>query len=382
MQVQEIYDIEILIDGLNIFENSGITFKKATLYEDIVTHIPSCELNLIVPIAFMDSRSIVDGAKIDFEITCPHFNIRDRYTYRLYCIEEVRPQTRFVELKLSGVLDFYDGYTSANKYNKYAATSDIMLDIALANKVDILKDATNDTQLWIAGENNVYQFMEMMTERAWIDETSAMVWFLDRYKRLAYKNLTYLFDRRSDKIYTFVQSEKVDQSQLLFGYTSANASIMAGRENIYNGGYGGENYFFDLLSYSQKNVSAKKVVAESNLININKEISRGLYDNFYPFDVGNFHPNYHLAKIQNQRILSTYSTYVTLTSQFFQPYRLGQIVHYVCSDAQDMNCAIKALSGLFMINAIKIDISLQSVSSMIELAMQGLNGQALTQEVY
>jgi hypothetical protein len=35
-----------------------------------------------------------------------------------------------------------------------------------------------------------------------------------------------------------------------------------------------------------------------------------------------------------------------------------------------------------MIDAIHLDISLKAITSMVEVVMQGLNGKALTREVY
>ena len=72
------------------------------------------------------------------------------------------------------------------------------------------------------------------------------------------------------------------------------------------GGYGGIDNYFDLIDYQWKEVSAKKVIAESNILNISKELSQGLAQEWYPFDVGNFHKNYWLAKIKtNEYYLHT-----------------------------------------------------------------------------
>jgi hypothetical protein len=158
--------------------------------------------------------------------------------------------------------------------------------------------------------------------------------------------------------------------------------ITSGTENLLHEGYGGDDKYFDLLSYQWKYPAARKVIAESNLINISKELSNGLATNWYPFDVGNFHKNYWLARKQNARILATYSTYAILQSQYLMNYRLGQIVKFVLMDSQDDKNSVKMGSGIFIIKSIAMRITLKSITATLKLAMQGLNGQATTRETY
>jgi hypothetical protein len=80
--------------------------------------------------------------------------------------------------------------------------------------------------------------------------------------------------------------------------------------------------------------------------------------------------------------MSTYSTYIRLESQFFQPYRLCQIVNFEYLDAQDPKNKIKSMSGTYMVDAIHTTFTTSNVTATIELVMQGLNGKAKTEEVY
>ena len=377
------YNLSVFIDNLDIL-SSGCLLGKCSLFESIYSHIPSCEMNVVVPAKMMDQRSIVDGSKIRFEIEfCFEKNRpKEAYTYRIYDIKKLSLKDQYIELEISALLDFYDGYTAANKYNATGNTSDIFNSIVAANNLEASIDGTNDKQLWIAGQKNVFNFMQMLSERGWIDNTSCMYWTFDRSKRLLYKNLTALIANRSDKIYTFKQNSHSENEKLTYGYTSCVSNIPSGKENIYSYGYGGNSYHFDLLDYEQKQVNAKSAVAWSNLFNINKEVSKGLFDVFSPFDVGNFHPNYEKAKIQNLRLLSTYSSYTVLESQYFQPYRLGQIVNLEYIDANNPESKINCLSGIRVISSIRIDLSQSFIRSKVELLMQGLNGRSIVQEVY
>lgn len=382
MIIQDIYDLEIFIDDLNIFDTSAASFVRADIFESISNPIPTCNLEVFLPIDFIDKRSIVDGTLIKFHISSKTLKLDEEYKFRLFNIKELELQHKYMHVILEGVIDFYNGYSGANKYNMYATTSNVFQKIASDYNLTSDIDSTNDAQLWVAGQNTIYQYMNILAQKGWINETSGMFWCFDRQKRLLYKNLTTLFRERQEKIYTFVQTPTPNLQNKEFGYTFAKASLQSGTNNLRNEGYGGTDYYFDLLTYGPKEAFSKKVVAESKIINISKELSQGLDEEFLPFDVGNFNPNYYNAIKQNRRILSTYSSYVTLESQFFQPYRLAQIVNLSLIDAQYQDAQVKALSGTYMIDAIHLDISLKAITSMVEIVMQGLNGKALTREVY
>lgn len=382
MQIQTFYNLNIFIDELNIFEAPGVVFVKAELFESISNPIPTCELELNVPTTWLDYRSIVDGTKIRFNLTSKKYDINNNYTYRIFNIRELSLQQKFAHIIIEGIIDFYPGYETGNTFNLNAPSSNIFTKVANTYGLISEIDSTNDSQLWVAGENNLYQFLNYIAEYGWIDETSAMLWFIDRHKRLVYKDLTRLFRNRQDNIWTFIQTPNPDISKKQFGYTGAQGSIQAGFENLKNEGYGGSDKYFDLLSYSWKDMYSKKVIAESNIINISKELSKGLAQEWFSFNFGNNHQNFYNAFKQNKRILSTYSSYVTLQCQFFQPYRIGQIVNFEYVDSQNKSNEIVALSGTYIINAIRISLSLKNITSTVELVMQGLNGNAITREVY
>lgn len=377
------YNLSISIDNMDLL-STGCQLGKCSLYESIFTHIPTCEMSITVPSKLMDQRSIVDGSKIRIEIEfCFETGKpKEAYTYRIYKINKLELKEQYITLDIEGVIDFYEGYTEANKYNKFASTGEIFKQIAETNGLASSISLTNDEQLWIAGQKNVFHFLQFLSERGWINETSCMFWALDRHKILIYRDLSSLIAQRSDDLYTFKQTPFSETEKLTYGYSTCSSSIASGEENVYGYGYGGKDHYFDLLSYEQKEVTAKKAIAWSNLFNINKELSKGLSDTFFQFDVGNHHPNYNLAKIQNKRLLSTYSSYTTLESQFFQPYRLGQIVNLEYTDVRNPQYKIDCLSGIRIIDAIRIDITMAYIRSSVELAMQGLNGRSLVQEVY
>lgn len=382
MKIQGVYDLAIYVDELDLFQAPNTIFMGADLYESIMNPIPTCRMELIIPIQWLDKRTLVDGTKLTFEIKSKEFEINERYTYRVFNLNKISLDQQQAHVILDGVLDFFEGYTNGNALNGYYSSSDLFHKIADKYNLRYDIDRTNDRQLWVAGQKNIYQFMVDTAKYGWINETSGMFWCFDRQKRLLYKNLTSLFRERQENVYKFVQKRTGNKENKEYAYTRITASIQAGSNNLKNAGYGGADYCFDTNLYILKSIAARKVVAESKLININKELSKGLYEEFYPFDVGNFHPNYYLALKQNKRILSTYSTYMILDCQYLQNYRLGQIVSLDYMDSQTSKNQAKSMSGIYMIDAIHCIISKESLTGTAELVAQGMNGIASTQEVY
>ncbi|MBO4622548.1 MAG: hypothetical protein J5691_01540 [Bacilli bacterium] len=381
MQVQDEYELNIYVDGLNIFEAPGVMFLGGEITEAICNPVPTCKLKLSIPVGWLDERSIVDGTIFLIEIKNDDMNLYESMKFRVFNLTKIEINQDFVKVDIDGIINFYDGYKDGNPYNQYSTSADLFRNAAAMAGLECDVDDTNDEQLWVAGENNLYQFLMKTATHGWADETSAMFWCLDRHKILLYKNLTTLFRTRSNNIGTFIQLPRPDPKEKAYGYTQASVSVQSGYENLINGGYGGGDHYFDLLEYDWKEVTAKKVIAESNLINISKELSDGLAESWYPFDVGNFHKNYWKAKKQNSRILSTYSTYVNVACSYFMPYRLGQIVRFNFTDSQDIENRIQLVSGIFSICAIKIKFDTKAITCNLQLVMQGLNGTT-SREVY
>lgn len=383
MRVQNSYDLDIFIDDLNVFSAPGTLFVSADIIESIEDPIPSCTLTMLVPLGWINDRAIVDGTKIRFDIKSKEYDISESLCFRLFDIVQLSLEQKFCKIQLNGVLDFHPGYRFYNRFNMYGASSDVFKAVAthfgLSNNID----TTNDVQLWASGEMNLYCHLNNIAKFGWIDETSGMFWCIDRHKTLLYKNLTSLFRTRNQKCWSFVQaSDSYSFQDKRYGYSTATMAIKSGTENILHEGYGGDDKYFDTTSYQWKFPTAKKVVAESSLINISKELSNGLNTNWYPFDTGNFHKNYWLARKQNARVLSTYSTYAILQSSRLMNYRLGQIVKFALMDSQSADNTVKMGTGVYIINSISIHLTKHVITSVVKLAMQGLNAAALTRETY
>jgi len=383
MNIQSAYTVNIFIDGLDIFQAPGTSLLDARIFESIEDPIPYCTLTLSVPVVWINERSIVDGTSIRFDIKSELYELAESLYFRLYDIKEISINQQFCKIELNGILDFHPGYRYYSQFNLYGSSSDVFKEVARQFKLASNIDQTNDYQLWASGTNNLYNHLGNITKFGWVDETSAMFWCFDRHKILMYKNLTNILKTKSKSNWMFTQLPRLyNKKNKIYGYSSAIVTIPSGTENLLHEGYGGDDKYFDTVAYQWKYPAAKKVVAESNLINISKELSQGLATNWYPFDVGNFHKNYWLARKQNARILSTYSTNVILQCEYLMNYQLGQVISFALMDSQDIENTVNMATGNYIITNIDIRITTQAVTSTLKLTMQGLNGQALTRETY
>lgn len=383
MQVNGLYNLNIYIGDQKLFPETNDDknvlpggFIGAEIFESITNPVPSCVLECVFVPAVINSGILKDGTPIRFEISSEYFQLKETLYFRLYKIRELRVQTPSVFVSIEGVLDFYKGYTDGNAYNVFGPSSQVFDDIAKNNGLGKEIDTTADEQLWVAGQNNVYKFMNFVAKHGYINDGSGMIWCMDRHKTLIYKDIKALFNGRSNSIYTFLPTPKV-RTKNQFEYSGATASLPFGPNNIKNDGYGVHNYSFDFENYEVKDIEAKGVCCENTCICINEELSKGLNYVWDSFDFGNYHKNYIKAEIQNRRVLSTYSTHVNLKCQYHQPFRLCQIVNLIYGNARskevDKSFGLPSLSTVYMIDSIKIFVSWKNISASVGLVTQGMN---------
>lgn len=370
MIIADKYTLELFINGADFFATDAARISVIDIYEDIYSGLPTCTLELVFPKEAFDTNSFVDGSLITIGIISQEFGINSKYDFRVWDIPAIVQDGNFITVQVNGVLDVYNIYHDANKYNLYANTSDIFSKICTENNWTSDIDLTTDQQLWVAGRRNTFQFMHHLCKHGYVNETSCMYWFFDKEKRFMYKNISALFKNRSTTYTFFKGTTGGDKS---FAYNQIGISLNAGTNNVNNGGYGYTYDVFDLLTYKPKEVHAKKVTAVSNVINVSKELSQGLHYDKLAMDVGNFNPNYHMAYAQNARIRSTYSTYINLSCQYLQKFRLGEIVNVEYQDIESDDTTNKSFSMLGMIDEIHVFIAPEAIGADVEIMTQGIN---------
>ena len=106
MRIQNKYDLDIFVDNLNLFETPGCVLMKADIWEAINNPIPTCKLEMTVPIGWIDDRSLVDGSLIKIHLKSKDYNFDESYLFRVFNIERLTLTQEFVHVLVDGVLDF------------------------------------------------------------------------------------------------------------------------------------------------------------------------------------------------------------------------------------------------------------------------------------
>lgn len=373
MIVNNYYDVDIKINGISIFGSGNAAGVKCTISEEISSTIPMCNLEFHSTADFVGNLAIVDGSPIVITIKTANAQKEQVFYFRVTRLVG-KPEKQFFRYFVTGVIDFYNLFYSSSKYAQISHSSDLFKNIATEFDLYAIIHQTKDKQLWVPSEQNLGKWLTNVASHGWASRTSGMVWYLDKEKRLYYLDIDrWMLDNSNPIIFN---SGQLTVNNLQNGVVNFGSMIMdadTGKENLFNNGYGGENRFFSVTDYNWHTFSPNQVRASSNIININKALSNGLEDNFCEFDVGNYHANYFLARDQNARVLSTYSTYITLNCELYHPVYLGQVAT-VGQQALNTDIQISSFNNKCFISGIKTFINSKEVSMQVTLCTQGYNG--------
>lgn len=372
MIINSAYDVDIKINGVSILGCGNAIGVKCAIIEDIKSTIPMCNLEFYSSPDFLGKLAIVDGTPIVITLNMGE-KIQQVFNFRVTKLIG-KPEKNLFYYAITGLIDFYELFQSASPYAQNSSSSDLFKNIAEKFDLYAIIHQTYDKQLWTSSEQNLGKWLTNVSTHGWASNTSAMVWFLDKTKKLYYIDIDRLMLESSAPVLFssgLTTSQNMSTGMITFG--SMTIETNSGDENLFNNGYGGENRFFSITDYKWHNFSPNKIRASSNIININKELSNGLEDNFCEFDMGNYHNNYFLARDQNARILSTYSTYFNLNCEWYHPIFLGQFAT-IGKQSLSSEISVSSFNNKCFVSGIKTFIDSTNVSMHVTLCSQGYNG--------
>ena len=376
MLIDGVYDVTIIIEGVELFSCGSAFNIVCKIEESVCDNIPICKLVFGSSKEFIDKLPIVDGTRIIIKIHSDQLNINEQLCFRTVRTSFV-PSGDYVMYSISGIIDFYELFRDPIKYSMNNNSSEIFKKIVQDNQITGIIHQTQDKQLWSPTESNLYQWMSYIASHAWSTPQSGFYWFMNRRRNLYFIDIDKLIHESKNIIcfhYGNTTYDDIQQNKIRYGNFSVD--ISHGDENLFNRGYDGENSHFDLLSYATKTENAKKVRATSEIVNINKELSHGLGKNILQFDIGNHHKNYFLSEAQNRRVLSTYSTYIKLSCDFFRPLNLSQVCTIDASSPNSSATKLNTMKIKYIISKIVTNISSSKVNMNVELCSQGYNGNS------
>lgn len=376
MIINGIYDVTFTINNIELL-NSHIAAGFVFSYnENIVDGFPVCQAAFTTSYQFISSNPIVDGSLMIITIEDTISKTKETLMFRASAVK-ITPTMGVCSLTIEGYVDFYEFFRNPNKYAIYGLSSEVFSNVAQINRMNSDIDQTNDIQLWVPSEENVGSWLNLVAKHGWCSANSCMIWFVDRLRKLYYKDLGDLFyNSKNTKTFKYGSPLPTDKKENIYRYKSVDFSTDTGLENVKSNGYGGKNHRFDLLSYGIKTENANKVRAVTEIVNVNKELSQGVPENMMEFDVGNFHSHYFLAEKQNKRIRSLFSTYAKVISPYYLPIRLGEVVILVPSSNGTENEQVKSLNCRYIISSLSLTMTQNSISTNIMLCTSGYNGSS------
>lgn len=374
-------NVTIRLDDLMIIgSNGGVSLHQCLIQESLEYPLPNCTLSFDANDQFLKDHPITDGTLVEIHLYKDDNSLNEYYTFRVYNLD-LGIMNNYIRYTLSCYLDVYQLFFSGEGFAANTYSSEIFRSVAKSLKIPSNIDTTLDKQLWVPSNFDLLRWLSNISKYGYIDELSCMLWGIEKNKTLLYKNLSSIIKSTPKenllKLIPTNDNNTPDDNSL--PYNSAQPTFYSGIENLRYRGYGGYDTYFHLPSYSSKKVSASKVVASSNMLNINRELSQGLEPTQQAFDVGNFHQHYYEAYMQNLRQLSTYSTYMTvLLEEWSNKLRLltPVILEYSVSGMNPNSgdsSRIESLSSVYVIDKVTTIINAGEISQAIQIMGQGYN---------
>lgn len=378
MIINNLYDVSLQVGNVDILDNNNASKVNCVMEESIYDKFPMCKVTFLSSTEFMDENPIVDGTKIIITVKSEAFNIKEQWIFRVIKLSAI-PSGPDMLYSIDGIIDFYEFFRDPTKYSMKNNTSEIFKNIAKVNNVSARIYNSQDNQLWVPSQCNLYQWLNYITQHAWASQQSGYFWCMDRNKSLFYIDVDRLvYESKNIPIFLYGDTAIDDIDSKVIRYKNLLINADTGSENLFNRGYDGDVSYFDLLSYSIKKQKANKVRAVSEIININKELSAGgLKKDMAQFNVGNHHENFFIAETQNRRILSTFSTYVNLACEFFVPIKLSQVCTIKGASHNSTAESVNSINIKYIVGKIVTKINSSTVNMDVELCSQGYNGKSL-----
>ena len=377
MIINNLYDVSLQIGNVDILDSNNASKVDCIIEESVYDHFPTCRITFLSSTEFMDENPIVDGTKIIITVQSEGFNIKEQWIFRVMKLSAI-PSGADMLYSVNGIIDFYEFFRDPTKYSMKNNSSEVFKNIAKQNNISAIIYSSQDNQLWVPSQCNLYQWMNYMAQHAWASQQSAFFWCMNRNKVLWYADIDKLiYETKNMPIFLYGDTAVDDVDNKIIRYKNLLINADTGNENLFNRGYDGEVSHFDLLSYSTKKQNANKIRAVSEIINVNKELSAGLKRDMSQFDVGNHHANFFLAEAQNRRILSTFSTYINLACEFFVPIQLSQVCTIKGASHNSTAESVNSINIKYIVGKIVTRINSSTVNMNVELCSQGYNGKSL-----
>lgn len=367
--------IDIVINGVSLpFDK--ISFHELLMHESEMFLYPCATLVIGDAVDYFKEKPIPDGALVT--IKTGRFleqSFNKTFSWRVF---NVRPRadgasTTYVVNMVLNSPKFVNENSKAS-YN--GRVSEVLEEICYNTALTPNIDQTSDSQVWYPAGKIRSTFVKDITQYAYLNPQSCFVSGVTMEGELRLKNLSNLNFEGANVL--LVRGTAGDSTA--YSVLDRKELIESGFQNSIAG------YRKETVVQSDSGVSTERevtVAAKSNTINMNATLSERLEGSrmeISPVDSGNTHPNYYVAKHQNQRSRATYGMGLFIMSDQELPLNLFDVCKYIDFDSANSKVSLNpSVSGSFFVSAKTIKVTPGFYFEKLKLLRQGLNADMITE---
>ena len=372
------YEVALKIDGEELNLDDTV-FSGIQIYETATEAVPTCKLVLRDTIEDSRPLRVFDGALVELSYKSMRAE-DDQATYasfRVFQIE-VEPETSADKVTVWCYYDAPDYFKDAGFEFIEGMSSDVARELATLSNLTPDVDAARDSQIWIRHGLTGYLWLLQTARAAYLDDQSAYVAAVTRTGNLRYYNLG---KRRNEgPKWVFISSDRdvtsLRENEIHVGQFSTK--IDSGVFNRF-AGYGNLSREFNIctgIDGSPSDIAMKNIDKSTDKIQVNRELTKPPRYDGSPWNIGNVHDNYTKALLQNQRILSTFSTNQRVAaSQQKDVQLLDRVELQVHARTGPRERLRDFMDGLYFVDRIATHIEPSAVKFYYNLCREGFNSR-------
>ena len=352
-----------------------VRFLSLDIYESVPDALPNIKLVLVDDYSLIEEVKLNDGSLIEISLE-PQVNESTTVVYTRYRVfgMKVIPLDNGDRVEIVAYLDAPDFFKNCEFQSVTGSSSQVAIELAKRSSLDYEVDDAIDRQTWIRSGITGYQWLSQVANHAWNNNYSAYVHCITRESVLKFYNVG--IRRQQESKWEFIYSENSNAT------LEDNQILITDHQYILNSGVLNRWYGYGRLTneYSvttglfDSNIQISELDKSTDFLNINSQLDSTPRYDASPIDCGNTHDNYSLARIQNGRILSTFSTNVKVISNILKEVQLLDRVKLI-TIAKGLLEVRKSLNGDFFVDRIRISIDRTSFVVAYNLVREGANNR-------
>lgn len=372
------YEFALNVDGIDLALGENL-LESFLMIEAVMDAVPVCKIVLRDIPEEINSVGLFDGSRVTVSVRVLNAaggrNII--IPFRIFQIE-VEPETHSDKVQLWCYYDAPDYLKDAGFEFIDGTSSDAAAAIARKSGLRVDVDQSADSQVWIRQGMTGYAFLQKVARSAYLNDRSAYAVAVTREGQLRYYNVG---GRLSRKPVWKMRTSDSDADQLgddELHIDSYVTRIDSGLMNRFSG-YGILSKEFDIttgVDGTPSDVALTNLEKSTEKLQINSELTKPPRYEGSPWTLGNTHPKYVQATLQNKRILSTFSTNQKISSTTQRDvHLLDRVELQVHANSPERGKFRDFMNGLYFVDRIATHVTPQDVKFKFNLTREGYNPQ-------